>query len=706
MSNSTTATPKLYALLIGIDHYLRNRTAEGSYPSLGGCVRDIGLVETFLRDSLKLPDERIVKLLARDTGGKQPEGSAETWPTYENMVAAFKKIANLAQAGDQVYIHYSGHGGRAKTIFPKLKGERGLDEALVPTDIGNPKTRYLRDVEMAHILQTMVDKGLMVTIVLDSCHSGGSTRGGTRGGAAVRGIGRPDHTPRPADSLVATEQELVATWQKVSGGNTRSVKVGSGWLLEPQGYVLFAACRASEFAHEYDVESKLRHGALTYWFLDSLKQLGLGPNTSYKMVHDRIIAEVHSLFEDQTPQLQGAKDRVVFGSEPLQPQYAVNVMAVDLGQKKLRLNTGQVQAVREGAVFAIYPPGHTDFSRPDQSLALVSISELGSTDSWADITKLTNADKIVAGSQAVLLDPGLKLQRKVRLVPQALPANIDQDKALKAVESTLARDASRFALLATGDEPVEFQVAANDQAEYEIWDQAGNLIKNLRPPIAINAPNAATRLVKRLIHLTKYRNVRQLGNYDVNSPLKGKLKVELTGKQRDYDPVDPPTPQPFADPGNTPVLKMGEWTFLRVQNKSSQVLNMTVLDLQPDWGIEQIFPSGAAAFEPLDPEQEIVLPLKTSLPEQYESGTDVIKVLATVGATDFRALALPSLDQPPRPIPKGPVLRGGAPRAASPLDDLLAAITSDQPAKRHVAAGTNPTREWVTAQVELSVERK
>jgi hypothetical protein len=35
---------------------------------------------------------------------------------------------------------------------------------------------------------------------------------------------------------------------------------------------------------------------------------------------------------------------------------------------------------------------------------------------------------------------------------------------------------------------------------------------------------------------------------------------------------------------------------------------VTALDMQPDWGISQIFPTGAAAFEPLNPQQEVMIP--------------------------------------------------------------------------------------------------
>ena len=145
------------------------------YKSLGGCVRDINHMEEFLLNKLGMTKESIFKLTATNTGKDHPSEPRDQWPTYENMVSGFKKVTDMAQSGDMVYIHYSGHGGRATTVFPGLKGNEGLDEALVPTDIGNSEARYLRDIEIAHLLKTMVDKGLIVTIVLDSCHSGGAT---------------------------------------------------------------------------------------------------------------------------------------------------------------------------------------------------------------------------------------------------------------------------------------------------------------------------------------------------------------------------------------------------------------------------------------------------------------------------------------------------------------------------------------------------
>ena len=184
-----------YAFLIGIDYYFPNTISNApNYKSLGGCVQDINHIEEFLKLKLGIPDKNIFKLSSslsinnnnnNSNNDAGPIEAPEDWPTYENIMSKFDKIIELTNKGDNVYIHYSGHGGRVPTKIPEKKGPNGLDETLVPMNIGNPGSRYIRDIEMATIIKRMVDKGLLVTLVLDSCHSGGLTRG--RGGATVRG---------------------------------------------------------------------------------------------------------------------------------------------------------------------------------------------------------------------------------------------------------------------------------------------------------------------------------------------------------------------------------------------------------------------------------------------------------------------------------------------------------------------------------------
>jgi hypothetical protein len=635
-------------------------------------------------------------LTATNTGANEPPEARGQWPTYENMVAAFGLLTERARPGDQVYVHYSGHGGRTPTKFPDLKEASGLDESLVPTDIGNSEARYLRDLELATLLKRMVDKGLIVTLVLDSCHSGGATRG--INDIAVRGIEETDTTPLPTESLVASDKELIETWLGSAGSQTRQVKLGSGWLPEPKGYVLLAACRPSESAYEYAFDGKERNGALTYWLLDALQLLG--PGLSYKMLHDRILAKVHSQFEQQTPLLQGEYDRVVLGSDRARPVYASSVVKYDPAGPRVLLSAGQAEGVRKGAKFIIYPLGTTDFSKAESRIALAEVTDLGATESWSVVKETYRGGVIEQGAPAVLTGPAsVALVRKVRLVRQEkLPATINQDAALAAVKQALA-GRGWVEVAGNEDEAAEYQLVVNEKSEYEIWDRGGKQISNLRPPMKAGAPGAAEGVAGRLVHLTKYQATLQLDNCDPMSPLARRLVVELAGLQDQYDPADRPKPRPFDDPGSVSTIQVGQWTFLRIRNNAPAVLNVTVLDLQPDWGISQVFPqSQNVNFEPLDPQQEVMIPLQAYLPDGYQEGKDVLKVFATLGASNFRVLELPDLDKPVES--KRVRQRGDA------LDQLLGAFTAEQPPSRNLNPAASPTKEWAVGQVELNISRQ
>ena len=309
----------------------------------------------------------------------------------------------------------------------------------------------------------------------------------------------------------------------------------------------------------------------------------------------------------------------------------------------------------------------------------------------------------------MLLDQGsLKLSSKVGLARRNdLPAGIAQDAVLDAIGKAMSGNPWVTLKTENDADTLEYQVAVNEKREYEIWNPAGQPIANLRPAIVIDAPNAAATVVSRLVHLAKYNAVKQLANHDPQSPLARKLVVELVGYQEDYTPGDKPEPRPFAVPGNSPVLPTGQWAFLRIRNDAHQSLNVTVLDLQPDWGISQIFPAGQGDwFVQLEPGREQLLNLRASLPEGYAEGLDVLKVFATVGAANFGRLELPALDQP---AARGSARRASATRGQpNPLEDLMDAISGDQPpasATRTFTSAAYPSAEWTSSLVEVHVRK-
>lgn len=693
---SDVSRPKLYAVLVGVDGYLQGKLSDGSYyRSLSGCVNDILRAERFLRDQLGLADEHIFRLTASNTPTGLPSEPQEQWPTYENIVALLQRVTRTAEPGDQVYIHYSGHGGRTPTMFPELKGEAGLDESLVPLDICKPEARYLRDVEFAYLLKTMVDAQLVVTVVLDSCYSGSATRGessATVRRMTARGADAVDSTVRPMESQVASKVELMASWRSLLPEMPPDIKPGSGWLPEPSGYVLLAACRAFEGANEYAFGGGAKSGALTHWLLDSLRQMG--PHFTYRMLHSRILAKLHAMFVQQTPQIQGEADRVVFGGGHVRPQPAVNVLEADPARQRVRLNTGVAQGVGAGTKFAVYPPGALDYTEVEERLAVVEVETPGTTSSWASVSERCDAAEIEEGAQAVLLDFGA-LNPKVRVAlvhNEGMPRGVDQVGALGRVESLLGREQDGWLRQVAPGEASDYQVVVNAGA-YELWDPQGIVIPRLGSPLPFTDPASPSKLLDRLVHLAKYRNVRLIDNAERSSPLARALIFEMRGMASRGEESRPRT---LDTPGHTPTLRPGEWLFLRLKNNSNRALNITLLDLRPNWSIKQIFPS-LQDFEPFEPGQEQTFPLRADLPSAYDDGTDVLKVFATTEPTNFRWLELPPLDAPPGSVPalRAPVNR---------LEEMLAMYVAGQATTRDVELACSFT-DWATAAVEMTVSR-
>ncbi|MCB1037624.1 MAG: caspase family protein, partial [Acidobacteria bacterium] len=251
-----------------------------------------------------------------------------------------------------VFIHYSGHGGRAGTLLPGSKGRSGLDEGLVPSNISNPEAKYLRDVELAYLLHEMTEKGLRVSLVIDACHSAGTLRQGS--GLVRRGGCKEDSAPRSEGGRVAEVEELERTWRRLARRSYSFLRgeKPSGWTSGMEGLVLLAACRAHESAHEKFIEGRKR-GVLTYHLLSILAETGL--DISWRQVFDRLVARVHRAASYQTPVLEGEAERYVLGEGFERPVAGVSVLEVEPENRRAMLRVGEVMGIGTGALFRLQP---------------------------------------------------------------------------------------------------------------------------------------------------------------------------------------------------------------------------------------------------------------------------------------------------------------------------------------------------------------
>jgi hypothetical protein len=247
------------------------------------------------------------------------------------------------------------------------------------------------------------------------------------------------------------------------------------------------------------------------------------------------------------------------------------------------------------------------------------------------------------GDQAVLLSPGTDIPRyTVRVMAK--------EKSARQIAQLLRRPNEGYVQLMEANEKTDFIINLTPHDHFCICDSSGTEIPNLRPALSVADPKAPQHLVKRLQHLAQYRKVRELENLDPSSTLFRKFSVELLGVQADYKMGQPIRPLPVAEVHGTPSVKVGEWVLFRLHNHYTKLdgitLNVTVLNLRPDWSVQQIFPSRAGLFETLEPTGKLSIPLRFELPDGYDEAIDVIKFIATITPVDFHFFKLPPLDTP------------------------------------------------------------
>ncbi|EPS59062.1 hypothetical protein M569_15748 [Genlisea aurea] len=139
------------AVLIGCNY-------PGTQVELKGCVNDVWRMHRCLVELFGFHAEDITVLVDTDRSYAQPTG--------RNIRRALVDLVRSASRGDVLFVHYSGHGTR----LPAEAGEEddtGFDECIVPTDMN-----LITDDDFREVVDEL-PPGCSITIVSDSCHSGG-----------------------------------------------------------------------------------------------------------------------------------------------------------------------------------------------------------------------------------------------------------------------------------------------------------------------------------------------------------------------------------------------------------------------------------------------------------------------------------------------------------------------------------------------------
>lgn len=186
-------TPRKLAMLVGINDY---PFASGN---LRGCLTDVDLQYALLVNRFGFNPKDIVRVTS---GGVLS-------PTRETILQVFQDhLIDQAQPGDIVVFHYSGHGSRVADQDP-LNPQKPLIGTLVPMDANQASNvvNHITSRTLFLLMEAIRTENL--TMVLDSCYSGGGFRGNTLVRAAPIRADLDDKDLLASDAEYAYQQDLM-----------------------------------------------------------------------------------------------------------------------------------------------------------------------------------------------------------------------------------------------------------------------------------------------------------------------------------------------------------------------------------------------------------------------------------------------------------------------------------------------------------------
>ncbi|KAK0703663.1 caspase domain-containing protein [Lasiosphaeria miniovina] len=639
-----------FAILIGIN----------AYPDrpLQGCVRDILAFERYLQQVSSNTHIQLFTAASSLNPSPSPSpGLAETFadpstlPTYRNVTLGLEKVTLAAQPGDLVYIHFSGHGTRCEP-YAEFSNQSTGDLALVLLSGKKNDEIFLRGPRLARALNAMVEKGLVVTVVLDCCFSGSVYR---RDNPRVRFL--------PCDSVLdqveidADEDDKTGELEAIIDSGNRDASARVNWLINPAGYSILAACCPHEEALESEFDGQPR-GVLSYLLLQVLQEHG-GLGTRFQDIYASLQAKfkARDASQQQNPVLYGNKRQGFFGKTYSDTTTAVTAVPIVRGPDgSLQLQAGQAHGVSCGDRFTLYPVSKTGDNN-DSSFAgnqalskAIKVRALTSQlEHVDDAAPTTTHGPTETGWLARPLNRRSLEKFSIQLSPDILPR-----------EEWLTAMRGRHLGIVHGESDgpstaASFRVDLNRNEEYEIRDQSGQKLINL--PLMLQSQTETNYFCDVMEHLAKFALVGQLTDNSSTSMEKEPDERAIEPFAKSFSVQITTRSGAIVDAGCPVQVDHSEklWTFeLQVENKGDKALYLYAYNMGPLWQVEGIDFGTYQLVPPRDDDQKlsgvVKKRLRTMVPPKmladgYRQCEDIIKVFVTSQPTSFDILELPEIGE-------------------------------------------------------------
>ena len=614
------SSPACGALLIGINFY----RVVGETSPLEGWARDVQQLHQHLEGRDRIHTILLKASIGNEGGSTKPCEDESQWPTLNNVRSSISMIISQASAGDLVHIHFSGHGVRRKTKSENFGDHKSGDLALVLYDpISN--VRYLQGLVLACMLEELVDKGRQPVLVLDCCYSGSVLRDEPNRNGEIREAVFNAEIDRQSSSPDLSSKKLIFTAPK------RDAMAHPDWLLNPDGYAIITACGPDEISRELKFGDGSKVGPLSYFLLLALQSMQRRKaSMSLKSIYDYVSVQFHAGLIKQTPRRYGNQNACLLSH--LDIEHNPLETRVRWQGSDLILEAGQIHAVAENDEYRMQAPWEED-----QHSTAPILCRVKTVNAFTSVLEAVNVDTDVSVIQtAWRAVPCTHLPN--RYISVELSSQLQHEKWQETIAVSKFLKTQKTSSPLTG-----VYIEISDENEYQILDESRCKVRGL-PTIPTRSSSAISDTVDILDHIAKFKHIERLENRVPNPEFEQHIKIEL---------VDPKGHATYST-GNLHV-NHGETVELRCLNLSHKPAYLSVINLTPLWGIDNILRKKYGDYKDLTPMGSNSIPhvadttplkVRMTIPkvlEHMSECSDVIKVFVTSRPVSLSSLCLPAL---------------------------------------------------------------
>lgn len=565
-----------HALIVGVSEY-QNLPEE---LWLKGPKNDAVLVRDFLIANQARPFKPAnISVLADGVEGAK-------LPTLAAIRTALQSLAEIAEPGDFVYLHFSGHGTQAPARDPSTETD-GLDELFLPADIGTwdntvgTVENALVDDELGELIEGIRAKGAHIWAVFDSCHSGTVTRAAQLGDPLDLEVSRKlspgalGISDAAMDAAIPTTRGLPAT---ETGSAVESFADTDGAQESVGSFVAFYAAQTNQTTPEMRLPAgvlpRQPHGLFTFTLLEATAQ---NPALSYRQLAQEILRNYSVQNRIQpTPLFEGDLDFGVFATEKTT---TLRQWPVKVSKGEIKIPAGRLHGLKKDEIlFFVETAGQVE---PDAQIKfeISAITDLSATLIPVSKSFVQVKNGVLARKMGTEVDYNFTIS-----LPGMEKAN-DLLNSIAMRLDTLDQDGLRLSVTDT-NELADVQLVFQDNA---LWFVArdGLLIQkgaDKTPSISFDGKSEETLLSQigdNLARMARVNNLTKLGG--IFTPFAMGVDVSFTAQNTQRE-------NPFQiRPTSVSELIPGDIVFLNATNTQRDPVDLNVLYIGSDFSISHLY---------------------------------------------------------------------------------------------------------------------